>query len=142
MTDGDTPRKPRVHGLGGVFFKARDPAALSQWYARHLGIDAQDWGGALLHWNRADTGESACTVWAPFKADTEYFQPSDKPYMLNYRVDDLAGTLAALRAEGCQVLDRYEESEQGKFGYVVDPEGALIELWEPNPDDASTTPSA
>lgn len=142
MTDNDQGRKPRVHGLGGVFFKAQDPAALSQWYARHLGIDAQDWGGALMFWNRADTGESACTVWSPFKADTEYFKPSDKPYMLNYRVDDLAGTLAALRAEGCQVLDRYEESEQGKFGYVVDPEGALIELWQPAPDDASTTPPA
>jgi predicted enzyme related to lactoylglutathione lyase len=129
--------KPRVHGLGGVFFKADDPAGLANWYARHLGLGVEEWGGALLHWKRADTGEAACTVWSPFKADTEYFKPSDKPFMLNFRVDDLDATLAALRAEGCNVLDRGEEGEQGKFGYVVDPEGTLIELWQPNPSDPS-----
>ncbi|QWF15952.1 VOC family protein [Lysobacter capsici] len=123
-------RKPRVHGLGGVFFKARDPAAMSAWYARHLDIGGQGWGGAMFAWKREDTGEAACTVWSPFAETTEYFKPSDKPYMLNFRVDDLAATLQSLREEGCQVLDRYEESEQGKFGYVLDPEGGLIELWE------------
>lgn len=123
--------KPRVHGLGGVFFKAEDPQALSAWYARHLGLGAEEWGGALLPWNRADTGEAAYTVWSPFKADTSYFQPSEKSYMLNFRVDDLDATLAALRAEGCQVLDRREDGEQGKFGYVMDPEGGLVELWQP-----------
>jgi len=126
-----TAQKPRVHGLGGVFFKADDPQRLSAWYARHLGLDVQAWGGAVLNWKRADDGTDACTVWSPFKADTEYFQPSDKPYMFNFRVDDLHGTLAALRAEGCQVLDRREDGEQGSFGYVVDPEGGLIELWQP-----------
>ncbi|MGH8082856.1 MAG: VOC family protein [Lysobacter sp.] len=130
-------RKPRVHGLGGVFFKSRDPATLSAWYARHLDVGGQGWGGALFSWKREDTGGDACTVWSPFAESTEYFNPSDKPYMLNFRVDDLAATLQALREEGCQVLDRYEESEQGKFGYVVDPEGGLIELWESAPDDAA-----
>lgn len=130
---GGAARKPRVHGLGGVFFKARDPAALAQWYRRHLDLDTQDWGGALLRWRRADTGADAVTVWAPFGEDSEHFKPSDKPYMLNLRVDDLAGTLQGLREEGCQVLDRYEESEQGKFGYALDPEGGLLELWEPAP---------
>ncbi|WP_198338883.1 VOC family protein [Lysobacter capsici] len=124
-------RKPRVHGLGGVFFKARDPAALSAWYGRHLDVGGQEWGGAMFGWKREDTGEAAYTVWSPFAETTEYFKPSDKPYMINFRVDDLAATLQSLREEGCQVLDRYEESEQGKFGYVVDPEGGLIELWEP-----------
>jgi predicted enzyme related to lactoylglutathione lyase len=124
-------RKPRVHGLGGVFFKARDPVALSAWYGRHLDVGGQDWGGAMFSWKREDTGDAAYTVWSPFAENTEYFKPSDKPYMINFRVDDLAATLQALREEGCQVLDRYEESEQGKFGYVVDPEGGLIELWEP-----------
>ncbi|MEO5628542.1 MAG: VOC family protein [Thermomonas sp.] len=131
--------RPRVHGLGGVFFKAEDPKALGQWYARHLGVGVQDWGGAIFDWNRADTGEGACTVWSPFKADTPYFQPSDKPYMINFRVDDLDGTLAALRTEGCQVLDRYEATEQGKFGYVLDPEGGLVELWEPATDESPAT---
>lgn len=133
--DAAGARKPRVHGLGGVFFKARDPAALSAWYARHLDIGVQDWGGALFAWKREDTGEDACTLWSPFAADTEYFKPSDKPYMLNFRVDDLAATLQALREEGCQVLERGEDGEQGKFGYVLDPEGGLIELWQPRPDD-------
>ena len=130
--------KPRVHGLGGVFFKAGDPAALAAWYAEHLGVGVQDWGGAVFPWRRADTGGKACTVWSPFKASTEYFKPSDKPFMLNFRVDDLDATLAALRAEGCNVLDRHEDGEQGRFGYVMDPEGHLVELWEPGPDgDAS-----
>ncbi|MEI2456537.1 VOC family protein [Lysobacter firmicutimachus] len=126
-------RKPRVHGLGGVFFKARDPAALADWYRRHLDLDVQPWGGALFRWQRAGSGQDACTVWAPFGEDSTYFQPSDKPYMLNLRVDDLAGTLQALREEGCTVLDRHEESEQGKFGYALDPEGGLLELWQPAP---------
>lgn len=125
--------KPRVHGLGGVFFKARDPAQLAQWYARHLGLDVQEWGGALLHWRRDDTGGRACTVWSPFAATTDYFKPSDREFMLNFRVDDLDATLAALRAEGCNVLDRGEDGEQGRFGYVIDPEGTLIELWQPAP---------
>lgn len=134
--------KPRVHGLGGVFFKAENPEALSAWYAEHLGFGVEGWGGAQFFWNRVDapdasTGQRAYTVWSPFKASTDYFQPSDKSFMLNFRVDDLDATLAALRAEGCNVLDRGEDGEQGKFGYVMDPEGHLVELWQPNPADPS-----
>ena len=127
--------KPRVHGLGGVFFKADDPAALAAWYQRHLGVGVEGWGGAMFPWRRDDTGERAYTVWSPFKAETKYFEPSDKPYMLNFRVDDLDAVLTALREEGCRVLDRREDGEQGRFGYVVDPEGMLVELWQPNPND-------
>jgi len=123
--------KPRVHGIGGVFFKARDPAALAAWYQRNLGFSIAEWGGATFDWRRADTGAPASTVWAPFPEDTGYFAPGDKPFMLNLRVDDLDGVLAALRAEGCQVLDRREDGELGRFGYVVDPEGLLLELWQP-----------
>lgn len=130
---GDKPSdKPRVHGLGGVFFKADNPEALAAWYAEHLGVGVQDWGGAVFPWRRDDTGARACTVWPPFKASSEYFKPSDKPFMFNFRVDDLDATLAALREEGCEVLDRREEGEQGRFGYVMDPEGHLVELWQPN----------
>jgi catechol 2,3-dioxygenase-like lactoylglutathione lyase family enzyme len=121
----------RVHGIGGIFFKARDPKALGEWYREHLGFDVLSWGGAVFGWDRRDTGGKAYSVWAPFGEDSKYFQPSDKPFMLNLRVDDLDAVLAALREEGCQVLDRREEMENGKFGYVVDPEGLLIELWEP-----------
>ncbi len=127
--------KPRVHGIGGVFFKARDPMALAQWYQQHLGLDVQSWGGAMFDWNRRDTGEKAYSIWAPFAEDSKYFEPSDKPFMLNLRVDDLDAVLDALRGEGCRVLDRREEIENGKFGYVVDPEGTLIELWQPAKDD-------
>jgi catechol 2,3-dioxygenase-like lactoylglutathione lyase family enzyme len=123
--------KPRVHGLGGVFFKSPDPARLAQWYADHLGLPMESWGGAVLPWRRADTGGEACTVFSPFAEGTGYFAPSAREFMLNFRVDDLDATLAALRAEGCNVLDRAEDGEQGRFGYVVDPDGTLIELWEP-----------
>jgi predicted enzyme related to lactoylglutathione lyase len=128
MTD-----RPRVHGIGGVFFKAEDPDTLSAWYAKHLGVGGEGWGGHIFRWQRGDTGAAASTVWSPFKASTEYFAPSEKPFMINLRVDDLDAVLSALRSEGCKVLDRYESTEQGKFGYVMDPEGGLIELWEDTP---------
>ena len=123
--------RPRAHGLGGVFFKSPDPARLSRWYATHLGLPMEEWGGAVLPWRRADSGADACTVFSPFAGTTEYFAPSAREFMLNFRVDDLDATLAGLRAEGCQVLERFDESEQGRFGYVVDPDGTLIELWQP-----------
>lgn len=121
----------RVTGIGGIFFKSEDPQALGAWYQRHLGIDIQPWGGAAFRWNGDDnpTG-TGTTVWSPFKADTTYFQPGTASFMVNYRVHDLHALLAALRAEGCQVDDRVEESEHGKFGWVVDPEGNRIELWQ------------
>ncbi|MBS0574858.1 MAG: VOC family protein [Proteobacteria bacterium] len=131
MSGSDNPRKPRVHGIGGVFFKARDPQALGEWYRQHLDFDVAAWGGAKFAWQRVDDGAEATTVWSPFAADSSYFAPSDKPFMLNLRVDDLDSVLAALRAEGCRVLDRGESGEFGKFGYVLDPENNLLELWQP-----------
>lgn len=127
----DEQRKPRVHGIGGIFFKAKDPGALGAWYEKHLDLKREEWGGSLIWWQRDGTGERSVTVFSPFEESTKYFEPSDKPYMINLRVDDLDGVLAALREEGCRVLDRREDGEQGRFGYVVDPEGGLIELWQP-----------
>lgn len=122
----------RVTGIGGVFFKSPDPKALGAWYKAHLGIEVQDWGGAAFPWRRADNPELAgTTVWSPFPADTKYFSPSPAPFMINYRVDDLHAVLAALRSEGVQVEDRVEESEFGKFGWIVDPDGSKVELWQP-----------
>jgi predicted enzyme related to lactoylglutathione lyase len=118
----------RVLGIGGVFFKAKDPGALGDWYKRHLGIDVQDWGGATFRWNEPQTPHGV-TVWSLFPATTEYLGPA--PFMVNYRVADLTALLATLRGEGCDVDPREESTEHGKFGWVTDPEGNRIELWEP-----------
>ncbi|HEX7940192.1 MAG TPA: VOC family protein [Gemmatimonadaceae bacterium] len=122
----------RVTGIGGIFFKARDPKALGAWYREHLGIDVQPWGGAAFDWNTPDNPNGVgTTAWSLFPADTKHFAPSDAPFMINYRVADLQGLLAELRAAGVQVDDKVDESEYGKFGWVIDPEGNKIELWQP-----------
>lgn len=116
----------RVTGIGGVFFKSPDPRRLTEWYRVHLGFDVSEWGGVAFRWSGTGT-----TAWSPFKQDSDYFAPSTAPFMFNYRVDDLHALLAALRAEGCQVEDKVDESEYGKFGWVIDPDGNKVELWEP-----------
>src|SRR5262245_41892778 len=108
----------KVIGIGGVFFKSRDRVALRAWYRDVLGLELEDWGGAVV----ANEGKGFA-VWNAFEANTEYFAPSTREFMINFRVDDLAGMLARLRERGAQVLDRREDSELGSFGYVVDPEG-------------------
>jgi predicted enzyme related to lactoylglutathione lyase len=122
----------RVTGIGGVFFKSNDPKALAQWYRIHLGLEVSEWGGAAFQWSGPDNpAGTGTTMWNPFKADTDYFAPSAASFMINYRVDDLHALLAALRAEACQVVDKVDESEYGKFGWVIDPDGNKVELWEP-----------
>ncbi|MFT3806642.1 VOC family protein [Arenimonas sp.] len=120
----------RVTGIGGIFFKSADPKALSAWYRDHLGLDVSEWGGAIFPWGGPDS-EPGMTIWSPFKQDTKYMEPSTASFMINFRVADLDALLAALRAEGCNVVGDPQSSEQGKFGWVIDPEGNKIELWEP-----------
>ncbi|UVW26879.1 VOC family protein [Massilia sp. H6] len=122
----------RVTGIGGIFFHAKDPVALRAWYARHLGIDVQDWGGAAFAW-ADDAGKPAggTTVWSIGASDNQHYAPGSASFMVNYRVADLAALLQVLRDEGCQVLDATEDSEFGKFGWVIDPENNKVELWEP-----------
>jgi predicted enzyme related to lactoylglutathione lyase len=122
----------RVTGIGGIFFKAKDPVALCAWYKKYLGIEVQEWGGAVFTW-ADESGEpvNGTTIWSVSAADGNYFAPSASTFMINYRVADLAGVLQALRNEGCNVLDKTEESEYGKFGWVMDPEGNKVELWQP-----------
>lgn len=124
----------RVTGIGGIFFKARDPKALGEWYRRHLGLNLEDWGGVVFQWVTPDnpTG-TGTTIWNAFPADTAYFSPSPASFMINFRVADLDALLAALRAEGCDVDPKVEDSEFGKFGWVMDPEGNRVELWQPPP---------
>ena len=119
----------RVTGIGGVFLRSRDPAVLAAWYAEHLGLDVEDWHGAVL---RAAGGETM--VWAQFPADTEYFGRLDQQAMVNYRVANLETMLEQLRGAGVDVGGPLEH-ENGRFGWGVDPEGNRFELWQPNPGD-------
>ena len=124
----------RVTGVGGIFFKARDPKALSAWYKKHLGIDVQDWGGAAFSWtDAAGKPSNGTTAWSIAAADSTQFAPSKSVFMVNYRVENLDALLRALREEGCNVLEKTDDSEYGKFGWVMDPEGNKVELWEPPP---------
>jgi predicted enzyme related to lactoylglutathione lyase len=121
----------RVTGIGGIFFKARDPEAQRAWYKKHLGIDVQEWGGSVFAWtDEAGNPAGGSTVWSVFAADTDYFAPGTASFMINYRVADLAALLQVLREEGCNVVEKTESSELGKFGWVIDPEGNKIELWQ------------
>jgi predicted enzyme related to lactoylglutathione lyase len=123
-----------VTGIGGIFFKCRDPQALGQWYQRHLGLALQDWGGVVFPWASADNPAGVgSTLWTPMPADSSYFAPSQAGFMVNFRVDDLPALLAALRAAGCAVDDKTESSEFGQFAWVQDPEGNRVELWQPPP---------
>jgi len=122
----------RVVGIGGIFFKAQHPDTLREWYRTHLGLDIATWGGmAFDGFASSPSGRQASTAWSIFPADSTYFAPSSAPFMINYRVENLDDVLAALRIEGCAVDDRTDTSEFGRFGWVMDPEGNRIELWEP-----------
>ncbi len=122
----------RVTGIGGVFFKAKDAPALHAWYRLHLGIDVQTWGGASFDWTDADGKPTAgTTAWCINAEQSETFAPSMAPFMVNYRVADLHALVAVLREEGCNVLDDVQDSEYGKFAWVMDPEGNKVELWQP-----------
>lgn len=122
----------RVTGIGGIFFKARDPVGLRAWYRKHLGIDVLDWGGAAFRWTDDDGKPiGGTTIWSVSEQGGDHFAPGTASFMVNYRVADLRALLAALKAEGCNVLDRTDDSEYGKFAWVIDPEGNKVELWEP-----------
>jgi predicted enzyme related to lactoylglutathione lyase len=114
----------RATGIGGVFFRARDPAALQAWYTEQLGLPLED-GTVVLR------PAGGAVVWSPFREDTDYFGPSGQGSMVNYRVDDLDAVLERLRAAGTEVDERVVEEEYGRFGWAVDPEGNRFELWEP-----------
>ena len=122
----------RVTGIGGIFFSAKDPVALRAWYKQHLGIDVTPWGGAAFDWTDEEGKPvGGTTAWLIASEKSDQFAPSDAPFMVNYRVEDLHALVAALREEGCNVLDKIDESDYGKFAWVIDPEGNKVELWEP-----------
>lgn len=122
----------RVTGIGGIFFKSDDPAKLKQWYRTHLGFPADSHDMVVFGWREGDDpSRKGMTIWEPFRADTRYFDPSKAPFMINYRVEDLDAVLAALRDEGVEVEPKIEESEYGRFAWLMDPDGNRLELWEP-----------
>ena len=121
----------RVTGLGGVFFKCKDPEKVKEWYRTHLGIESDRYGGKF-EWLDPNAADKKCyTAWSPFSMNTKYFSPSEKPFMFNYRVENLEALLEVLRKEGVNVVGEVEAYDYGKFGWIMDPEGNKIELWEP-----------
>lgn len=122
----------RVTGIGGVFFKSTgDSAALANWYRDHLGLQLEDFGGAILKWPDDKADDQGLTVWSVAKKDSKWFSPSASSFMINYRVDDLGALLEQLRAAGVTVVQGPESHENGKFAWIMDPDGNKVELWEP-----------
>ena len=122
----------RVTGIGGVFFKSRsDHKALAAWYQKHLGIALEGWGGAVLKWPDDTAEDKGLTVWHVADKESKWFSPSDSAFMINYRVDDLVELIAKLRAEGVEIVSGPESHENGKFAWIMDPDGNKVELWEP-----------
>ena len=122
----------RITGVGGIFFKSRgDRTALAAWYQKHLGMRLEVFGGAILRWPEDRAEDKGVTVWHVADSDTEWFSPSKASFMVNYRVDDLGELLTELRAAGVEVVGGPESHENGKFAWIMDPEGNKIELWEP-----------
>lgn len=122
----------KVTGIGGVFFKSTgDRAALAAWYQKHLGMTFEDWGGAILSWPNDKAVDGGLTVWHVADANTKWFSPSTASFMINYRVDDLDALLEQLRADGVAIVQGPESAENGKFAWIMDPDGNKVELWEP-----------
>lgn len=121
--------KNRVTGIGGLFFKSDDPKASKDWYKTHLGFNTDDWGSTF--WWKNKEGKDCSTQWSPFAKDTNHFKPSEKDYMFNYRVENLAELLDELKKEGVTIIGEMQEFDYGKFGWILDNEGNKIELWEP-----------
>lgn len=122
----------RVTGIGGVFFRAReDSRALAAWYEKHLGMNPESFGGVILNWQDDTADDKGLTVWHVAEKDSEWFSPSKSPFMINYRIDDMAGMIEQLKRGGVDILQGPESHENGKFAWIMDPEGNKVELWEP-----------
>lgn len=122
----------RATGIGGIFFKCKDPQKLREWYKTHLGLNTNQYG-AVFEWRQgADTTKKGFTQWSPFKETTKYFEPSTKDFMINYRVENLQQLVEQLKKEDVIITDSIETAEYGKFIHIIDLEGNKLELWEPN----------
>ena len=127
----------RITGIGGIFFKSRnDKTALATWYQKHLGLQLEVFGGAILRWPDDKAEDKGLTVWHVADKESKWFSPSDSPFMINYRVDNLDEMIEQLRTGGVEIIQGPESHENGKFAWIMDPDGNKVELWEPmNWDD-------
>jgi predicted enzyme related to lactoylglutathione lyase len=121
----------RVTGIGGIFFKCKDPKKMHEWYKTHLGLDTNDWGATFEWRENDDPSKKASTQWSAFPDTTKYFEPSTKEFMINYRVENLEALVEELKKEGVTIVDDLQVFDYGKFIHIVDAEGNKIELWEP-----------
>src|SRR5262245_29472119 len=127
---------PKVTGIGGVFFKSKtNHKELAAWYARHLGLVLEGWGGAILRWPDDKAEDRGLTVWSVADKDTKWFSPSDASFMINYRVDDLDGLLEQLRRDAVTIVKGPEADDNGRFAWILDPDGNKVELWQPMAKD-------
>jgi predicted enzyme related to lactoylglutathione lyase len=121
----------RVTGIGGIFFKCKDPKKMNEWYKTHLGLDTNDWGATFEWRENDDPTKKASTQWSTFPETTKYLEPSTKDFMINYRVENLEALVAELKKEGVTIVDDLQVFDYGKFIHIIDTEGNKIELWEP-----------
>jgi len=122
----------RVTGIGGIFFKCKDPKKVREWYQTHLGLNTNQYGTVFEWYQGADSTKKGFSQWSPFKETTKYFEPSTKEFMINYRVENLESLIEELKKEGVTVTDTLQTFDYGKFVHIMDIEGNKIELWEPN----------
>ena len=121
----------KVTGIGGIFFKTKDPEKMKEWYGKNLGLVTNDYGSVFEFRSSVKPEKKGYALWSPFKEDTEYFRPSEKEFMINYRVENLEKLVEELKKDGVTVCDEIETYEYGKFVHILDPENNKIELWEP-----------
>ena len=122
----------KVTGIGGVFIKStQDNKALAAWYSEHLGLTLESWGGSIINWTDDAKVDGGMTVWTTAASDSKWFAPSESSFMINYRVDDLDGLLSQLKEAGVQIVGGPDTAENGKFAWIMDPDGNKVELWEP-----------
>lgn len=122
---------PKVTGIGGIFFVSKDPVSTREWYAKNLGLAVDDYGSVFEFHNANRPDEINYLRWSPFEEGTDYLKPSEKEFMINYRVQNIEGLVKKLRENGVSILDEIEAFDYGKFVHIMDPEGNKIELWEP-----------
>jgi len=126
----------KVTGIGGVFFKSKGKGSeLAAWYEKNLGISLESWGGAILEWKNDNAGDGGQTVWSTADGDSKWFSPSESSFMINYRVDDMDELLEQLKANGVEIIKGPDTDFNGKFAWIMDPDGNKVELWEPMNSD-------